>query len=38
MSKSQNIEINNFDVDVEIVSISKTVEVNSFDVDVILDE
>jgi len=38
MSKSQNIETNNFDIDVEIPSTSETIEINNFDINVILDE
>lgn len=37
MSKDQSIEVNSFNVNVEIETFSQNIEVNSFDVDVILD-
>ena len=38
MSKDQNIEVNSFDIDVELSSFSQAIETNSFDIDVTLDE
>jgi hypothetical protein len=38
MGKEQDIEVNSFDVNVEVPLFSQNIEVNSFDVDVVLDK